>query len=279
MPDSSSCTTPSAPPPDHLIRFGGIARLYGREQLEALRRAHVCVIGIGGVGSWAAEALARTGVGHITLIDMDDICTTNTNRQIHALEHNTGQSKIAVMAERLRAINPALQVDEVEDFITPDNPADHLTAQCDYVVDAIDSFRIKAAIIAHCRYHKIPVITAGAAGGLVDPLSVTAADLTRTIEDPLARKTRDFLRYRYRFPNNRKRRFGVTCVFSTEKIRYPQPDGSVADRKPDKVTALDCNTGLGTCTMVTATFGFVAAARVVEKLLERASRAVASCKD
>ncbi|MCY4471251.1 MAG: tRNA cyclic N6-threonylcarbamoyladenosine(37) synthase TcdA [Kistimonas sp.] len=268
MADTASPPVPPTAVPDHLVRFGGIARLYGGLALERLRHAHVCIIGIGGVGSWAAEALARTGIGHITLIDMDDICKTNINRQLHALEHNTGQSKVTVMAARLRAINPAIQVNEVEDFITPDNPVEHLTSRFDYVFDAIDSFRVKAAIIAHCRYHKIPVITAGAAGGLIDPLCITVADLTRTIQDPLAKKTRDFLRYRYRFPSNRKRRFAVTCVFSTEMIRYPQPDGTLATTKPEKVSGMSCDSGLGTSTMVTASFGFVAASRIVQALLK-----------
>lgn len=131
-----------------LQRFGGTARLYGRDALAVFAAAHVCVIGIGGVGSWAAEALARTGIGAITLIDMDDACVTNTNRQIHALRDYVGQPKIAVMAERLAAINPECRVTAIDDFITADNVAQRLDGGFDYVIDAIDSVRAKAALLA-----------------------------------------------------------------------------------------------------------------------------------
>lgn len=145
-------------------RFGGTARLYGQDALQRFADAHFCVIGIGGVGSWAAEALARTGIGKITLIDMDDVCITNTNRQIHALQGKVGQAKTEVMAERMRAINPECEVICIDDFITPENTAELLSAGFDYVIDAIDSVRPKAALIAWCRRNKIPLITTGGAG-------------------------------------------------------------------------------------------------------------------
>lgn len=252
-------------------RFGGTRRLYGLDVSEKLRNAHICVIGIGGVGSWAAEALARTGVGSVTLIDLDDICVTNTNRQIHALGETIGQSKIEVMAERMRAINPEIQVHEIDDFVTDDNVQEYIDGRFDYVLDAIDSFRVKAAIIAHCKRNKIPVITVGAAGGLVDPLKIRVTDLTKTFQDPLAKKVKDFLRYRYNFSKNSKRRFAVECVFSEEAARYPQPDGSVCEKKPGVADGMesmkmDCASGFGAATMVTATFGFVAVSRIIEKL-------------
>ena len=260
-------------------RFGGTRRLYGQQVSDALLNAHICVIGIGGVGSWAAEALARSGVGAVTLIDLDDICVTNTNRQIHALSDTVGQSKVAVMAERMRAINPDMTVHEVEDFVTDDNVGEYLSQRpgqrFDYVLDAIDSFRVKAAIIAHCKRNKIPVLTVGGAGGLVDPLKIRVTDLTRTFQDPLAKKVKDFLRYRYNFSKNTKRRFAVECVFSEEAARYPQPDGSVCEKKPEAGSGsmkMDCASGFGAATMVTATFGFVAVSRMIEKLTQKMNR-------
>lgn len=165
----------------YLQRFGGTARLYGQQALAVFAQAHVCVIGIGGVGSWAAEALARTGIGAITLIDMDDVCVTNTNRQIHALRQHVGQSKTEVMAERILAINPECRVTCIDDFITPDNVAELLDHNFSYVIDAIDSVRPKAALLSYCRRFKIPVVTTGGAGGQVDPTKIEVADLAKTI--------------------------------------------------------------------------------------------------
>ncbi len=249
-------------------RFGGTRRLYGAEATERLRCAHICVIGIGGVGSWAAEALARSAVGEITLIDLDDICVTNTNRQIHALANTIGQDKTEVMAERIRQINPECVVHTVDDFVTPENVGELIDKRFDYVLDAIDNFRAKAALIAHCKRNKIKIITTGGAGGQVDPLKIQVADLTKTIQDPLSRKVKDQLRRFHNFSKNPKRRFAVECVFSTEAARYPQPDGSVCQTKPDAAGSMkmDCASGFGAATVVTATFGFVAVARIIEKL-------------
>lgn len=249
-------------------RFGGTRRLYGYQAVERLRQAHICVIGIGGVGSWAAEALARTAVGRITLIDLDDICVTNSNRQIHATTDTIGRSKAEVMAERIRAINPDCQCQVIEDFIALDNLEEWVTPAFDYVLDAIDNFRIKAALIAHCQRHRIKVITTGGAGGQMDPTQIQVTDLTRTWHDPLARKVRNQLRARHGFSKNSKRKFGVDCVFSTEQAVYPQPDGSVCQQKPSTggTMAMDCASGFGAATVVTATFGFVAVARIIKKL-------------
>lgn len=254
-------------------RFGGTRRLYGQAATELYRKAHICVIGIGGVGSWVAEALARSAIGEITLIDLDDICITNTNRQIHALSDTIGRSKVEVMAERIRAINPDCVVHEVEDFITLENISDHLTNKFDYVVDAIDSVKEKAALIAHCCRRKIPVVTVGGAGGQMDPTQVQVADLSRTEQDPLAAKVRSMLRRHYGFSKS-GRRFAVECVYSSEQLMYPQPDGSVCGTKSiqDGNTRLDCSGGFGAATCVTATFGFVAVSRVLKKMVERAER-------
>lgn len=255
-------------------RFGGTARLYGQQQTAWLRQAHVCVVGIGGVGSWVAEALARTAIGTITLIDLDDICVTNTNRQIHALSNTVGEAKVDAMAERIRLINPECEVKVVEDFVTPENCAEYLDKEMSYVVDATDSVKAKAAMIAHCKRQKIPVITIGGAGGQTDPTQIIVGDLAKTQQDPLAAKLRSQLRRFYRFSTNPKRRFGVECVYSSEQLKYPQADGSVCTSKnlSDGSVKLDCNSGFGAAVAVTASFGFVAAARVVNKIIERAER-------
>lgn len=255
-------------------RFGGSRRLYGVDAVEKLRRAHVCVIGIGGVGSWAAEALARTAVGKITLIDLDDLCVTNTNRQIHALSDTIGRSKVEVMAERISAINPDCECFAVEEFVTEDNPAELITNRFDYVIDAIDSVKAKAALIAYCRRNKIPIITVGGAGGQTDPTQIQIADLSRTRQDPLAARVRSSLRRHYGFTKNPKRRFDVPCVFSTEQLVYPQADGTVCHQKPggaggEGAMRLDCSSGFGASACVTATFGFVAASKVIRFICEK----------
>lgn len=252
-------------------RFGGTARLYGAQQLELFRAAHVCVIGIGGVGSWAAEALARSGIGEITLIDMDDVCVTNINRQIHAMQGTVGQSKIEVMEARIKLINPECKVNLIDDFIGPENQADYLSQDYDYVLDAIDSVKAKASLLAYCKRNKIKVITTGGAGGQIDPTQIQVADLTRTIQDPLAKKLKDHLRRFHNFSKNPQRKFGIECVYSTEQLKYPQPDGSVCGVKStaEGPKRMDCASGFGAATMVTATFGFVAVSRILDKLVAK----------
>ena len=193
-------------------RFGGTARLYGEKALQLFADAHICVVGIGGVGSWAAEALARTGIGAITLIDMDDVCVTNTNRQIHALRDNVGPAKAEVMAERIRQINPECRVTVVDDFVTPDNVAQYMSVGYSYVIDAIDSVRPKAALIAYCRRNKIPLVTTGGAGGQIDPTQIQVTDLAKTIQDPLAAKLRERLKSDFGVVKNSKGKLGVDCV-------------------------------------------------------------------
>jgi len=258
----------------YLDRFGGIGRLYGRDGLQRLHDAHVCVVGIGGVGSWAAEALARSGIGAITLIDMDDICVTNTNRQIHAMKGTVGQLKTDVVAERLRAINPDCDVQPVMAFVTEKNMAELIHPGFDYVIDCIDSVKSKAALIVHCKRNKIRIVTTGAAGGQTDPTQIQIGDLNKTFNDPLARKVRSLLRREYNFSRNSSRNYSIPCVFSTEQLVYPQPDGSVCQAKPTEgeSTRLDCASGFGAATMVTGTFGFVAASRVVKRLAEGAGK-------
>lgn len=246
-------------------RFGGIARLYTAAGLARLRQAHICVIGIGGVGSWAVEALARSGVGKLTLIDMDDICVTNVNRQIHALSGEIGKLKTEVMKARVANINPECEVQIIDDFLTQENLSDYLLRGYDYVIDAIDSVKVKAALIAFCKRNKIKVITTGGAGGQTDPSQIQITDLSKTIQDPLASKVRSLLRKEYRFSPNPKRKFGIDCVFSTQPLIFPKVDGHC-----DVSATMNCANGFGAITMVTATFGFFAASRVIEKLLHSA---------
>ena len=255
-------------------RFGGIERLYVREGLERLAASHVAVVGIGGVGSWAAEALARSGVGEISLFDLDDVCVTNTNRQVHAVQGAVGKPKVEVMAERLKAINPAVVVHAVADFVTRDTMADYITPELDCVIDCIDSVAAKAALIAWCKRRKLQIITTGGAGGQVDPTLIQVADLNKTFNDPLAAKVRSTLRRDYNFSRTPGRHYSVPCVFSTEQLRYPKPDGTVCQSKSfvGEGVKLDCAGGFGAVMMVTATFGMVAAARAVDKIVDGARR-------
>lgn len=257
---------------DYQLRFGGITRLYGNKGGDALRQSHFCVIGIGGVGSWVAEALARNGVGQITLIDLDDLCVTNINRQIHALTDTVGQSKVDVMAERIKQINPECQVNVVEDFVTLENIQELLTNSIDYIVDAIDSVNVKSAIIAHCKRNKIPMITIGGAGGQIDPSKIAIADLSQTFQDPLLAKVRNQLRREYNFSRNVKRKFSIDAIFSSEQLRYPDNEGNVCHAKQanDGAMRLDCNGGFGAATHVTACFAFFAVGKAIDKYLKKA---------
>lgn len=249
-------------------RFGGIARLYGREAVERLASSHVAVVGIGGVGSWAAEALVRTGVGEISLFDLDDICVTNTNRQLHTLSDSIGRSKVEVMAERLQTINPQCRVHAIADFVTRETMAEYITERLDFVIDCIDSVAAKAALIAWCKRRKIGIVTTGGAGGQIDPTKIQILDLNKTFNDPLAAKVRATLRRDYNFSRTPGRHYSVPCVFSSEQLRYPKPDGTVCQTKSfvGEGVKLDCAGGFGAVTMVTASFGMAAAAKAVEKL-------------
>ena len=240
-------------------RFGGIERLYGPGALQRLGAASVCVVGVGGVGSWAVEALARSAVGSITLVDMDHVAESNFNRQLPAIEPEIGRAKIAVLRERIALINPACRVEGHDAFVTADNIDLLIDPAHDWVVDCIDSFRTKAALIAACRRRGQAIVTVGGAGGQRDPTRVRLGDLRKTEQDPLLARTRRLLRQSYGFPVNPKRRFGVACVWSDEPQLVPRdcvipPEGS-----------LNC-AGFGACMPVTATFGLVAAAHVVERL-------------
>ena len=252
---------------DDSRRFGGIARLYGDAGRARLAAAHVCVVGIGGVGSWAAEALARTGVGRLTLIDLDHVAESNINRQIHAADATLGQAKVEAMRERIAGYNPACRVAVVDDFVTVDNAAQLLAGGFDYVVDAIDAVRVKVAMIAVAREQGLPLVTCGAAGGQIDPTQIRVDDLARTLQDPLLAKVRGQLRKAHGFTRDPKKKFGVEAVFSTEPLRYPAPEAAcdVTGGAASGPAGLNC-AGFGSVVTVTACVGMFAAARVINGL-------------
>jgi tRNA threonylcarbamoyladenosine dehydratase len=270
-------TTTSTNLPDE--RFRGLERLYGVGSSARLAQAHVCVVGIGGVGSWVVEALARSAVGRLSLIDADDVCVSNTNRQLHALEGEYGRPKVEVMAERARAINPSIEVDVFADFLTPSNLERLLDRGYDLVIDCCDAFRVKVEMIAWCRRRKLPLIVSGSAGGRIDPTLVRVRDLSRTEHDAMLALIRKKLREEFHFPRGPKRYFGVQAIYSLENVRYPQADGSVCGQRPTAVEGglkLDCGAGLGAATHVTATFAFVAVATAIQKLLAVKSKTAAT---
>jgi tRNA threonylcarbamoyladenosine dehydratase len=258
---------------DFARRFGGIARLYGERALERFRAAHVCVVGVGGVGSWIVEALARSAVGHLTLIDLDNVAESNINRQIQALSTTIGQPKIEALRDRIAQINPFCKVTLVEDFIEPENIPEMIgTDRFDYVVDAIDSVKAKAALIAWCREHALPLVVIGGAGGQLDPTKIEVRDLARTEQEPLLKKVRKVLRAQYGFSRGEKQKYHIDAVFSMEPLRYPEVgDACEID---SSVTGLNC-AGFGSSMVVTASFGMIAAGHILRKLAEAANAAEA----
>lgn len=251
-------------------RFGGLYRLYGKAATEALRKAHVLIVGIGGVGSWVGEALARSGIGQLTLVDWDDICFSNTNRQIHAMTGTAGRAKVDILAERIHLINPECAVNAIREFYTDKN-ADMLVGPgLSYVVDAIDRKNAKIHLIARCKTMGIPVIVSGGAGGRVDPAQIRTTDLRDSYNDPLLAAIRKQLRRTLPGMHmHHKKKFGIPCVFSAEPLRYPHPDGGICFEKPaagEGPKQLDCQFGFGAASFVTGSFGFAMAARIVNDL-------------
>lgn len=254
---------------DFETRFGGIARLYGNCGLEKLRAAHVCVVGIGGVGAWAAEALARSGVGAITLVDLDEVCVTNINRQLHALSATVGRAKVEVMAERIRAINPVCRVTVEQRFFNEQTATELLTPKFNFVIDAIDDVTNKVLLLVRCRENHFPVVACGGAGGRRELTSVRLGDLSQASHDKLLAEVRRKLRQEYGFPAGQSA-MNVPCVYSVERTVFPQLDGSVCEMRSaaEDGARLNCNGGLGSATFVTGAFGFAAAGFVVRKIAE-----------
>jgi tRNA threonylcarbamoyladenosine dehydratase len=254
---------------DYARRFGGVSRLYGRAALDTLSKAHVCVIGIGGVGSWSAEALARSAVGHITLIDLDNIAESNVNRQLHAVEGDFGKAKVTAMAERIHSINPDCHITQIEDFVTPDNVTALLSAGYDVVLDAIDDAKAKVAIAAYCRAHKLRLVMTGAAGGRLDPTRIQSADLAKVTGDRLLAKVRNQLRRDHGFPKGDKSKFAIPCIYSDEPVQKPQSIDSEPEscEAGNSITGLNC-AGYGSSVCVTAPFGMAAAGLALNLLLK-----------
>ncbi len=269
MLNQTSHPTQSQPDMDFNRRFGGVARLYGEAGLARFRTAHICVIGVGGVGSWSVEALARSAIGHITMIDLDHLSESNINRQLHALTGTLGQSKVGALADRIAQINPECKVTQIEDFIEPENLSTLLRAgQYDFVIDAMDNAKTKTALIAYCRQQNIRLLTIGSAGGQIDPTRIQVCDLSRTEQEPLLARVRKNLRAVHGFPRGAKNKFGIDAVYSSEPLRFPEICDT--DETSEAVTGLNC-AGFGSAIVVTASFGLIAAAHVLKKLAEEAA--------
>ena len=230
-------------------RFGGVARLYGSDLRERFRQATVVVAGLGGVGSWAAEALARTGIGHLVLIDLDHIAQSNTNRQLHALEGEYGKAKVQAMGERIRLINPAIALTSIDEFLEPDNLDVFIPANA-FVLDATDSVQTKIALAVWARKDDRALVMCGAAGGKSDPTAVRCDDLSKTEQDALLAKVRQGLRQDHGFSRNLKRKIGIRAIYSHEP-RAGASSGGLA-----------CS-GYGSTVMVTAACGLAAAAEIL----------------
>lgn len=259
---------------DFARRFGGVSRLYGASGLAKLQAAHICVIGIGGVGSWAVEALARNAVGTITLVDLDNIAESNVNRQLNAIDGAFGKAKVTAMAERIKLINPTAIVIEIEDFVTAENVNEMLNRNYDGVIDCIDDAKAKIAVAACCKKQQIPLVMVGGAGGRLDPTKIKQADLSMVTGDRLLAKVRNGLRRDYAFPKgdnlglksankNKQSRFGITAVYSDEAVIKPD---AVCESEDGAITGLNC-AGYGSSVCVTAPFGFAAAANLIQQLL------------
>ncbi|WP_322406920.1 tRNA cyclic N6-threonylcarbamoyladenosine(37) synthase TcdA [Idiomarina sp. PL1-037] len=254
-------------------RFGGVSRVYGQASLTHFQQLHIVVAGLGGVGSWAVEALARTGIGKLTLIDLDDVCTTNINRQLPATDDTVGQLKTEVLAQRVKSINPNCEVKVIDDFLLPENFEEYLTG-ADAVLDAIDSVNTKAALVAWCKRRKLRLVVCGGAGGQIDPGMIRVGDLAKAKQDPLLAKVRSQLRRDYGFSKNPKRKWGVDCVYSEEQLRYPiisgEQEGEVTLQKPGSGTMrMDCSSGFGAAMVVTCSFAMQATATLLKRLTSK----------
>lgn len=258
---------------DYNQRFGGIARLYGTAGLKNLINSRVLVVGLGGVGSWAAESLARSGVGSITLVDLDDVCITNTNRQLPAMNGHYGKLKIHVLRDRILSINPHCQVHAIEDFFTESSADAILDTRFDYAIDAIDSLKNKCLLVTRCKEKQIPVVITGGAAGKIDPTQVKLDDLGESSNDALLFRMRKKLRQEFNFPSGAKnsakkrQKFNMICVYSPEEAIYPTSDGGTCHiPDPESNLKLDCESGMGSVSHITALFGLMAAGHAVNTI-------------
>lgn len=262
---------------EYLFRFGGIARMYGMQGLRKIAQSRVLVIGLGGVGSWVVEAIARTGFQKITLVDLDDVCASNTNRQIQATISNVGKSKAISLKERILEINPASQVETIIEFYNSETADIILNGQIDFVFDCIDSIDKKAHLIHQCYLRKIPFITCGGVGGKKDPTKIRIGDLSCSENDPLLKNLKKNLRKVYSFPSADKK-MRVNCVYSVESAVFPSPDGELCLTKSDhqkmgmqnsQSMKLDCRSGFGAVSFLSGSVGFAMVSFAVDQLLKR----------
>lgn len=251
---------------DYESRFGGINRLFGRKAFDKIRQSRILVIGIGGVGSWVAESLARSGVGSITLVDLDDVCVTNINRQIHATSVTVGQFKVDVMKKRILDIHPECEVDTKQCFFNPKNLTNIFDRDYDFVVDACDDFTNKAHLIDYCRKNNVRLVVMGGAGGKVDPLQIKVTDMSTSSNDRLLARLRKKLRQDFAFPTEHEGDFGVWSVWSHERAVYPTSDGCLTFRPPGMAKNMDCEEGFGSASFVTGAFGFAATSLILREL-------------
>ncbi|WP_413574902.1 ThiF family adenylyltransferase [Bdellovibrio sp. HCB290] len=281
--DTTDTQTPTAPtlnqnpqqPPEteYVLhrRFDRMGRLVGDATMKKLMNTHVMVVGIGGVGSWAAESLARSGVGHITVVDFDEVCITNTNRQLHAIQGMVGKKKAEVMGERLRKINPQMKVTVIPEFYNAENSDRMLAIKPDFLIDAIDNLTAKAHLLATCVKENIHVITSAGSAAKMDPLRIQKKDLGVTHTCPLAHQLRKILRQKYDFP---EKEFGIPCVFSDEPVMMPE------ELTYDKGMGFKCvcpktndfhgcdnrNMIYGSASYITGAFGLVMASHIVNEI-------------
>jgi tRNA A37 threonylcarbamoyladenosine dehydratase len=251
---------------DYFARFGGIGRLFGRKGQEKIKTAQILIIGIGGVGSWVAEALARTGIGHLTLVDLDDVCVTNINRQVHAVSTTVGQFKVDVMKKRIEDIHPSCKVETKQCFFNPKNLTDIFDRQYDFVVDACDDFTNKCHLIDHCRKNNLPLVVMGGAGGKIDPQQIKVTDMAISSNDRLLARLRKKLRQDFSFPSETEGDFGVWAVWSHERAVYPTPDGCLTYKPPGMAKNMDCEEGFGSASFVTGAFAFAATSLVLRQI-------------
>jgi tRNA threonylcarbamoyladenosine dehydratase len=253
---------------DFASRFGGIVRVYGISGMDIIRQSRILVIGIGGVGSWVAEALARTGIGHMTLVDLDDVCVTNINRQVHALNGTVGKFKVDVMKERVNLINPYCEVDTKQCFFSPKNLPTIFDKKYDFVVDACDDFTNKCYLIDHCKKNNIPLVVMGGAGGKTDPSQIKVTDMATSSNDRLLARLRKKLRQDFNFPGENDGDFGVWAVWYHERAVYPTADGCLTYKPPGLAKNMDCAEGFGSVSFVTGAFAFASTSLVIREIIK-----------
>ncbi|MFP5384959.1 MAG: ThiF family adenylyltransferase [Bacteriovoracia bacterium] len=259
---------------DYYSRFGGIGRLFGIKGLEKIRQSRILIIGIGGVGSWVAESLARTGIGSMTLVDLDDVCVTNINRQVMAVSSSVGQFKVDVMKKRIEDIHPMCEVHTKQCFFNPRNLENIFDREYDFVVDAFDDFTNKCHLIDYCRKKNIPLVVMGGAGGKIDPLQIRVTDMSISSNDRLLARLRKKLRQDFNFPLENEGDFGVWAVWSHERAVYPTADGCLTYKPPGLAKNMDCEEGFGSASFVTGAFAFATTSLVLKELTKGLNNAV-----